>query len=40
MFLMDSVVFQTALGATECFGRLGATEIRITDNDRKFLILR
>ena len=27
--------FQTAVGETECFGRRGATEIRITDNDRK-----
>ena len=27
--------FQTAVGETECFGRSGATEIRITDNDRK-----
>ena len=25
--------FQTADGETECFGRSGATEIRITDND-------
>ncbi|CAI8013544.1 hypothetical protein GBAR_LOCUS8570 [Geodia barretti] len=25
--------FQTEVGATECFGRRGATEIRITDND-------
>ena len=32
--------FQTALGETECFGRRGAIQIRITDNDRKFLILR
>ena len=31
--------FQTAVGVTECFGRCGATQIRITDNDRKFLIL-
>ena len=29
--------FQTAVGTTRCFGRLGATEIRITDNDCKFL---
>ena len=29
--------FQTYVGHTECFGRLGATEIRITDNDCKFL---
>ena len=27
--------FQTAVGVTECSGRSGATEIRITDNDRK-----
>ena len=27
--------FQTTVGATSCFGRRGATEIRITDNDRK-----
>ena len=32
--------FQTAVGYTECFGRRGAIQIRITDNDRKFLILR
>ena len=29
--------FQTAVGEKDCFGRRGATEIRITDNDRKFL---
>ena len=29
--------FQIAEGETECFGRRGATEIGITDNDRKFL---
>ena len=28
--------FQTAVGETDCFGRRAATEIRITDNDRKF----
>ena len=27
--------FQLAAGEIECFGRRGATEIRITDNDRK-----
>ena len=27
--------FQTAVGETDCFGRRGATEIKITDNDRK-----
>ena len=27
--------FQLQAGETECFGRRGATEIRITDNDRK-----
>ena len=27
--------FQTGIGATECHGRRGATEIRITDNDRE-----
>ena len=31
--------FQTGEGGTQCFGRLGATEIRITDNDRRFLHL-
>ena len=31
--------FQTGEGGTRCFGRLGATEIRITDNDRRFLHL-
>ena len=31
--------FQTYVGATECHGRRGATEIRITDNDRRFLHL-
>ena len=28
--------FQTQVGEIECFGRSGATEIRIIDNDRKF----
>ena len=27
--------FQTGVGERDCFGRRGATEIRITDNDRK-----
>ena len=27
--------FQQGIGHIECFGRRGATEIRITDNDRK-----
>ena len=27
--------FQLQVGETECFGRRGVTEIRITDNDRK-----
>ena len=27
--------FQTQVGETECFGRRGATEIRIADNDCK-----
>ena len=27
--------FQTAVGVTECYGRNGATEIRIIDNDSK-----
>ena len=31
--------FQTAVGETDCFGRRGATEIRITDNDREHSIL-
>ena len=33
--LSDCSCFQTQVGETECFGRSGATEIRITDNDRK-----
>ena len=33
--LSDCSCFQTAVGATECFGRSGATEIRIADNDSK-----
>ena len=32
--------FQTGVGVTKCFGRRGATQITIIDNDRKFLILR
>ena len=28
--------FQLQAGETECFGRRGATEIRTTDNDRKY----
>ena len=28
--------FHTGVGGTDCFGRRGATEIRITDNDREF----
>ena len=32
--------FQIAAGHTNCFGRRGAIQIRIRDNDRKFLILR
>ena len=31
--------FQTAPGTIPCFGTRGATEIRITDNDRKYLPL-
>ena len=31
--------FQTYVGETQCVARLGATEIRITDNDRRFLHL-
>ena len=36
-FGRDGSCFQTQVGETECFGdgRSGATEIRITDNDRK-----
>ena len=33
--LSDCSCFQTQDGETQCFGRRGATEIRITDNDRK-----
>lgn len=31
--------FQEQVGDTECFGRTGATEIRIADNDGNFFIL-
>ena len=31
--------FQIAVGGAECFGRQGATEIRITDNDRKLVYI-
>ena len=31
--------FQTAPGTIPCFGTRGATEIRITDNDRKYTVL-
>ena len=36
-FGRDCSCFQTQVGETDCFGtgRSGATEIRITDNDRK-----
>ena len=33
--LSDCRCFQAQEGDTQCFGRRGATEIRITDNDRK-----
>ena len=33
--LTDCSCFQTRVGETQCFGRSGATEIRIKDNDRK-----
>ena len=29
--------FQITEGATQCYGRKGATEIRIIDNDRKYM---
>ena len=29
--------FQTDVGSAECFGRRGATEIRIIDNDRMLI---
>ena len=31
----DCSCFQTGVGETQCFGRRGATRIRIIDNDRK-----
>lgn len=31
------VCFQRQVGDQECLGRMGATEIRITDNDRKWI---
>ena len=34
----DISCFQTAPGTIPCFGTRGATEIRITDNDRELLI--
>ena len=37
--LTDCSCFQTQAGAIPCFGRSGATEIRISDNDRKNNIL-
>ena len=36
--LSDCSCFQTQDGETECFGRSGATEIRITDNDSKNIV--
>ena len=33
--LSDCSCFQTPYGETQCFGRSGATEIRIADNDCK-----
>ena len=30
--------FQIATGDTDCHGRRGAVEIKITDNDRKFVV--
>ena len=33
----DVSCFQTASGTIPCYGRRGATEIIIADNDRKFL---
>ena len=35
----DISCFQTAPGTIPCFGTRGATEIRITDNDREFTYL-
>ena len=36
--LTDCSCFQTPYGETQCFGRRGATEIRIADNDRKWFL--
>ena len=36
--LSDCSCFQTQVGETECFGRSGATAIRITDNDCKNIV--
>ena len=33
------VCFQTGPNCVECHGRIGATEIQILDNDRKFLLM-
>ena len=33
--LTDCSCFQTGFGETNCFGRRGTTEIKITDNDCK-----
>ena len=35
----DISCFQTAIGTIPCYGTRGATEIRITDNDREFTYL-
>ena len=35
--ITDCSCFQTSNGETDCYGRRGATEIRITDNDSKLL---
>ena len=35
----DISCFQTAPGTITCFGTHGATEIKITDNDREFTYL-
>ena len=37
--LSDCSCFQTRVGEIECFGRRGATEIRITDSDCKSIII-
>ena len=31
--------FQTVIGETDCSGKIGATEIRIIDNDRKYIYI-